>query len=172
MFCSSCGKEAREGAGFCQNCGARLGAPPPIQPRAGFPPVVAVAIAALVCFALITAIAIIAAIAIPNLMRARSHAAEARAIQNIQLLQKAQSRYQAQNGHYASSLEQLATYIPSDLASGVSSGYRFRIQGNAASYEIHAQPLTGNSPWLYSDQTGGIRRSRFSAVPSPVSPMQ
>lgn len=172
MFCSSCGKEAREGPGFCQNCGARLGAPPPGPARAGIPPAVVIAIAALVCFLLITVIAIIAAIAIPNLMRARSQAAEARAIQSIRLLQKAQSQYQAQNGHYASSLEQLATYIPSDLASGVSHGYRFRIQGDAASYEINAEPLTGNSPWLYSDQTGAIRRRRFSAVPSPVSPMQ
>lgn len=140
--------------------------------RAGIPPVVAVAIAALVCFILITVIAIIAAIAIPNLVRARSQAAEAHAIQSIRLLQQAQSRYHVQNGRYASSLEQLETLIPSDLASGVSRGYRFRMQGDAGSYEIHAQPLTGNSSWLYSDQTGAIRRNRFSAVPSPVSPMQ
>jgi len=172
MFCSSCGKEAREGTGFCQNCGARLGAPTPGPSRAGIPPVVVVAIAALVCFVLITVIAIIAAIAIPNLMRARSQGAEARAIQSIRLLQQAQSRYRVQNGHYASSLEQLESLIPSDLASGVSSGYRFRLQGNAGSYQIHAGPLTGNSPWLYSDQTGAIRLSRFSALPSPVSPVQ
>jgi competence protein ComGC len=172
MFCSSCGKEARESAGFCQNCGARLGAPPAAQPRPGIPPVVVWLIAGVVCIGVISVIAIIAAIAIPNLIRARSQAAEVRAIQSIRLLHQAQAQYQAQSGRYASSLEQLDTLIPSDLASGVSGGYRFRVQGNASSYEIHAEPLTGNSSWLYSDQTGAIRRSRHSAIPSPVSPMQ
>ena len=172
MFCSSCGKEVREGAGFCQNCGAPAAAPPPRQPRPGVPPVVVVLIAAVVCIGLITVLAIIAAIAIPNLIRTRSQAAEVRAIQNIQLLHQAQTRFQAQSGRYAASLEQLETLIPRDLASGVSGGYRFRMQGNAGSYEIHAEPLTGRSLSLYSDQTGAIRRSRISALPSPVSPMQ
>jgi type II secretory pathway pseudopilin PulG len=129
-------------------------------------------IAGVVCIGLISVIAIIAAIAIPNLIRARSQAAEVRAIQSIRLLHQAQAQYQAQNGRYAGSLEQLGSLVPSDLASGVSGGYRFRMQGNAGSYEIHAEPLTGRSSWFYSDQTGAIRRGRFSGVPSPVSPMQ
>src|SRR5690242_10859384 len=103
MFCSSCGKEARESAGFCQDCGARLGAPPAAQPRPGIPPVVVWLIAGVVCIGVIS---VIAAIAIPNLIRARSQAAEVRAIQSIRLLHQAQAQYQAQSGRYASSLEQ------------------------------------------------------------------
>jgi type IV pilus assembly protein PilA len=90
----------------------------------------------------------------------REFTGEHSVIQNIRTIHVAQTQYYSQYGHYAQSLEQLGPRITDDLASGTKGAYRFRVEGGAASYEIHAEPLASGRRSFYSDQTMVIRSSR------------
>lgn len=81
-------------------------------------------------------------------------------VQAIRTIHVAQTQYYSQYGHYARSLEQLGPLISDDLASGTKGAYRFRMEGGAASYEIHAEPLASGWRSFYSDQTMAIHWSR------------
>ncbi len=116
----------------------------------------------------IAIILIITAIAVPKLDKMRMQAQEMAAIRQIGTIQTAETQYYSQFGRYAKSLEELgppasgnagpsaADLIPSDLAKGEKTGYRFTLTPTPTGYAIHANPVTFNSTGrrtFYSDQT-------------------
>ena len=122
----------------------------------------------------IAIILIIITVALPKLSRARMYAHETAAIKAIQTLHAGQTQYMSQFGKYAPSLTELgpptngqanasaADLIPSDLAAGDKSGYKFVMKGSLGGYEISAVPLAFNSTGsrtFYSDQSMVIREN-------------
>jgi hypothetical protein len=170
MYCSLCGNALETGARFCPNCGAT--AIPSNPAPAGVPRVVIVAIAVVMAFVFLIVIGIAAAIALPQILQARSRAAELRAFQTIRQLHSAQASFRVQHGRYAESLDELGPLIPSDLPAGVSGRYRFHITGDGTSYSIQAVPLDGRGRPLYSDQTLAIRPGLGFRSPPVISPVQ
>ena len=171
MFCSSCGNALETGARFCPNCGGT--AIPQSKPApAGVPRVVIVVIAVLMLFVFLIVIGIAAAIALPQILQARSRAAELRAVQTVRQFHTAQARFRAQHGRYAESFEELGSLTPSDLAAGASGRYRFHMRGDGASYSIQALPSDGRGRALYSDQTLAIRPGLGLRSPPVISPVQ
>jgi prepilin-type N-terminal cleavage/methylation domain-containing protein len=128
---------------------------------------------------------IIAAIAVPKLDKARMHAQEMAAIEQIKTLQAAQSMYYSQFGKFATKLEELgppasgqagpaaADLIPGDLAKGLKTGYQFILQGGPAGYSINANPQNYGSTGrqtFFSDQTHVIHQNWGSEPATANSP--
>lgn len=109
-------------------------------------------------------IGVIAAIAVPGLLRARSSANEASAVQTLRTLVSAQSTFATTCGNnaYATSLTTLVTgeYASPDIDITPKSGYRFQMvaslgstataadctgQPTQSGYYFRAEPLSGNS---------------------------
>jgi prepilin-type N-terminal cleavage/methylation domain-containing protein len=122
----------------------------------------------------IAIILIILAIAIPRLDKARMHTQEMAAIRQIGTVHTAQTQYYSQFGKFAQNLGELgpptsgqegpaaAGLIPTDLALGTKSGYRFTITGTPTGYQVNANPVTYNGTGrrsFYSDQTLVIREN-------------
>ena len=171
MFCSSCGSALETGARFCPNCGAT--AIPQSRPAsAGVPRVVIVVIVVVMAFIFLIVIGIVAAIALPQILQARSRAAELSAVQTIRQFHTAQARFRAQHGRYAESLEELRPSIPSDLAAGSSGRYRYHMRGDGTSYFVQAVPSDGRGRPFYSDQTLAIRPGLGLRSPPVISPVQ
>jgi Tfp pilus assembly protein PilE len=171
MFCSSCGNALETGARFCPNCGAT--AIPQSQPApAGVPRVLIVVIVAVMAFIFLIVIGIVAAIVLPQILQARSRAAELRVVQSIRQLHTAQTRFRAQHGRYAQSFDELGPLIPGDLAAGGSGRYRFHMRGDGTSYSIQAVPSGGRGRPFYSDQTLAIRPGLGLRSPPVISPVQ
>lgn len=126
----------------------------------------------MVGFIFLIVIGIAAAIVLPQILQSRSRAAELRATQSIRQLHTAQASFRAQHGRYAASLDELRPLIPSDLAAGVSSRYRFHMTGDGMSYSIQAVPLDGRRRPLYSDETLRIQPGPGSHAPLVISPVQ
>jgi type II secretory pathway pseudopilin PulG len=115
---------------------------------------------------------IIAAIAIPNLLAARRAANEGATLRALRTLHSAEATYQATKGrgNYGSLTDlQGVSLIPTDLAGGVKSGYRYKVQvvdatsGRPASFEAVAVPTeyggaaaTGTRSF-FIDETGVLR---------------
>lgn len=97
----------------------------------------------------------------------RSDRSDLGVIQSIRSIHAMETQYYSQYGRYAQTLDELRPWLPDDLASGTRNGYRYRVEGRDASYEIHADPLTAGRESFYSDQTMLIRWSRG---PHPATP--
>ncbi len=112
---------------------------------------------------------VIAAIAIPNLLAARRAANEGAAIKAVRTLHAAEQTYQATygNGSYGSLAElQSGSLITPELASGVKSGYRFKVEvfepskGIPATFAVTAVPTEYGSTGrrsFFVDESGVIR---------------
>lgn len=112
-------------------------------------------------------------VAVPNLMSARSNAAETVVIREVQTIHQAQIQYSSQFGTYATALVELgpptsgasgpsaANLIPASLASGDKDGYRFTMVGAAAGFAVHANPkVFGNTGrrTFYVDENGVVHQ--------------
>jgi hypothetical protein len=90
-------------------------------------------------------------------------------MQTIRALNTAQVQYFSQNGRFAASLREFGPkLVAGELAAGVKSGYRFRVEDSKEGYAIHAEPLkfgTTGSRTFYSDETMIIRQN-VVAVPA------
>jgi type IV pilus assembly protein PilA len=112
---------------------------------------------------------IIAAIAIPNLLAARRAANEGATIKALRTLHSAEATYQATKGEgdYGTLTDlQGDSLISADLASGVRSGYRFKVEcvsrtkDRPAAFEVVAVPTEYGSSGrrsFFIDETGVIR---------------
>jgi prepilin-type N-terminal cleavage/methylation domain-containing protein len=119
-------------------------------------------------------IVILLAVAVPNLMTARSNAAETVVIREIQTIHQAQIQYLSQFGKYASTLVELgppanrapgptaANLIPASLASGDKDGYVFTIISTTAGFAVNANPKvfgTTGRRTFYSDENGVVHQN-------------
>jgi len=131
----------------------------------------------------IAIILIIAAIAVPRMDKARMHAQEMAAIEQIKTIQAGEAMYYSEFGQFATKLEELgppsggqagpsaADLIPGDLAKGIKTGYQFILVGGPNGYTINANPVTFNSTGtrtFFSDQSHVIR-SNWSSEPATVN---
>jgi prepilin-type N-terminal cleavage/methylation domain-containing protein len=122
-------------------------------------------------------IAIIAAIAIPNLLRARLQSNESATVGNIEAINTAQISYNAANGSFATTFDQLTTASPPFLDgdwTGAKSGYNFTLGGDADCFTVNADPTTPGSTgnkYFYSDCSGVIRYSTAGAADSSSTPI-
>jgi type IV pilus assembly protein PilA len=116
----------------------------------------------------IAIILIIVTVALPKLTQATRHAHDVAALKAVQTIHTAQVQYNSQFGRYAASLAELgppasglpnasaADLIPSSLAQGDASGFKFTMTGTQGGYIINAQPVTfgtSGSKTYYSDQS-------------------
>ena len=90
---------------------------------------------------------------------------EARALESIRLLQKAEAQYHVVHRRYAD-LAALgpsgAGLVPKELADGSAAGYEIHVDPSATGYVLTAQHgREGTAPYrsFYSDETGVIRYS-------------
>jgi prepilin-type N-terminal cleavage/methylation domain-containing protein len=128
-------------------------------------------------------ILIIAAIAVPRLDKAREHAQEMAAIEQIKTIQAGQAMFYSQFGRFATKLEELgppasgapgpaaADLIPGDLAKGMKTGYQFLLVGGPNGYTINANPQTFGSTGrrtFFSDQTHVVRQN-WTAEPATAN---
>jgi len=122
----------------------------------------------------IAIILIIVTVALPKLNNATRYAHETAAIKAIQTIHTAQVQYNSQFGRYATSLTELgppasgaanasaADLIPSNLAQGEASQYKFAMSGAQGGYIVNATPATygsSGSRTFYSDQSMVIREN-------------
>lgn len=124
----------------------------------------------------IAIILIIIAIAAPQMGKIRMNAQEMRAASELRTINTAQQQYISQFGHYATSLAELGPptggnaaegpsasgLIPAGLATGVSSGYNFTVNGTAGGYSVLAVPQTYNGTGrrsFFSDQSLTIHQN-------------
>lgn len=129
---------------------------------------------------------IISAIAIPGLLRARSSANEASAVQSLRTLVSAQTTFATTCGSnaYATSLNTLVVgqYASPDIDITPKSGYRFQMVGSLGSspagtdctgqptrsgYYFRAEPLTGNdgTRGFATNQAGTIWQNTLGTAP-------
>ncbi len=112
-------------------------------------------------------IALIAAIAIPNLMAARRAANEGSAINALQKIHLAETGYQGRHGSFGT-LPELAAegLITPEIASGLRSGYRFKVEASEADTEhaasfkavgVPAEYPSGGRRSFFIDESGVIR---------------
>jgi len=119
-------------------------------------------------------IVILLAVAVPNLLTARSNAAETVVIREIQTIHQAQIQYLSQFGKYASTLVELgppangaagpaaANLIPRRLASGDKDGYLFTMIPTATGFAVNANPRVFGSTGrrtFYSDENGVVHQN-------------
>lgn len=131
----------------------------------------------------IAIILIITAMALPKLNRARMQAFEASALKSISTIHTAQTQYYSQFGKFAATLTELgppssgnanaaaSDLIPSDLAAGEKSGYKFTLQATPLGYSVNANPVAfGNtgSRTFYSDQSL-VLRANDTAEPATAT---
>jgi type IV pilus assembly protein PilA len=131
----------------------------------------------------IAIILIIAAIAVPKMDKARMHAQEMAAIEQIKTIQAGEAMYYSEFGQFATKLEELgppsggqaspsaADLIPGDLSKGIKTGYQFILVGGPNGYTVNANPVTFNSTGtrtFFSDQTHVIRNN-WSSEPANVN---
>lgn len=112
---------------------------------------------------------VIASIAIPNLLAARMAANEGAAIRSLRILHGAEQTYQATygRGEYGSLTDlQRGSLISNELASGVKSGYRWKVEvyrpssNSPAAFVVLAVPTEYGSSGrrsFFVDETGVIR---------------
>lgn len=135
----------------------------------------------------IAIILIILAVALPQMNKSRMHAQEMAAIATIKTVNTEEVQYYSEFGHYATSLTQLgppsasggqsgpdaADLIPSNLASGSSSGYNFTVAQTATGYSVSAVPKTFGGTGkrtFYSDESGVIRQNWGAEPATATSP--
>ncbi len=133
----------------------------------------------------IAIILIIATIALPKLNRAKMYAHETACIKTLQTIHTAQTQYQSQFGRYATTLAELgppangqagpaaADLIPTDLALGEKSGYKFTMTGNQGGYVVIAIPVAYNSTGsrtFYTDQTMTVHQNYGQEPATEKSP--
>jgi type II secretory pathway pseudopilin PulG len=118
---------------------------------------------------LLVPVLIIAAIAIPNLLAARRAANEGATIKALRTIHSAEATYQARrgDGDYGTLTDLHGdSLISADLASGVKSGYRFKVEvlsrtkDRPAGFEVVAVPTEYGSTGrrsFFIDETGVIR---------------
>jgi type II secretory pathway pseudopilin PulG len=118
---------------------------------------------------LLVPVMMIAAIAIPNLLAARMAANEGAAIRSLRVLHGAEQTYQANygQGEYGTLTElQKGSLISTELANGVKSGYRLKVEvykassDGPASFAVMAVPTDYGSSGrrsFFIDETGVIR---------------
>ena len=110
---------------------------------------------------------------------------ETLAIQQIGIIQSAQTQYYSQFGKYAQNLAELgpphsgaagpsaADFIPGDISQGKKAGYVFTLQRSPTGYTITAVPeafgKTGRRTF-YSDQTLVMRQNWTAEPPTATSP--
>jgi prepilin-type N-terminal cleavage/methylation domain-containing protein len=131
----------------------------------------------------IAIILIIAAIAVPKMDKARMHAQEMAAIQQIQTIQAGEAMYYSQFGQFATKLEELgppsggpagpaaADLIPGDLAKGIKTGFQFILIGGPNGYTVNANPVNFGSTGtrtFFSDQTHVIRNN-WGSEPATIN---
>ncbi len=133
----------------------------------------------------IAIILIILSVALPQMGKARMHAQEMAAIEELSTINKAEIQYYSQFNQYATVLSQLgppasagapegpqsANLIPGSLASGVSGGYNFTLTATPHGYGVSAVPKAFGSTGrrtFYTDQSG-ITRQNWSADPATAT---
>jgi len=104
-----------------------------------------------------------------------------RAVNLMQILNIAEAKYWRQHGRYGD-LSALgptgANLIPSQLASGKTSGYQFRVTASEYKYTATAWPLIERETGfrsLYSDETGVVRGNwtgQATATSPPITQMK
>ncbi len=97
---------------------------------------------------------------------------EMQAVRIIVTINAAQSQYKKQTGHYAANLNELKTFIQSDLPFSPKSGYNFQLIPTPAGYDLIAWPSGPGHErrTFFSDQTMAIRTST-NAPANRLSPM-
>ena len=135
----------------------------------------------------IAIILIILTFAVPQFNKSRMNANETGAIQALRTITTAEIQYQSQFGEYATNLAQLGPpgaagaaegpqasgLIPSNLATGNSSGYVFTVTQAPTGYAVVAIPKTFNSTGrrtFYTDQSGIVHQNWGSDPATPTSP--
>jgi type IV pilus assembly protein PilA len=134
----------------------------------------------------IAIILIILSIALPQMSKSRMQSQEMAAIATLRTINTEEIQYQSQFGNFATSLTQLgpasagaaegpqaAGLIPSNLATGNASGYKFAIAQTPQGYAATAVPQTFNSTGrrsFYTDQTGTIRENWGQDPATATSP--
>jgi prepilin-type N-terminal cleavage/methylation domain-containing protein len=128
-------------------------------------------------------ILIIAAIAVPKLDKARMHAQEMAAVEQIKTIQAGEAMYYSQFGIFATKLEELgpptggppgpaaADLIPGDLAKGIKTGYQFILVGGPNGFTINANPVTFGSTGrrtFFSDQSHVVHEN-WGAEPATIN---
>jgi len=118
----------------------------------------------------IAVIGIIAAIAVPGLLRSRLSGNEASAVASVRTIFSAQTTYSSScgGGGFAPTLADLGLapagsvpFVPSDLASGMKSGYAFVIAEDGADVLAAAETCNGAS---------APSSTRFVAYGNPTTP--
>jgi type IV pilus assembly protein PilA len=133
----------------------------------------------------IAVIVVILAVAIPNIQKFRLNSAETIVIREVQTIAQAQTQYQSQFGHYASTLTELgpahgaadspaaAGLIPGKLASGEKDGYVFSLTSTTSGYVVNAVPKTFGSTGrrtFYLDQNGVVHENWGPQPANDASP--
>jgi prepilin-type N-terminal cleavage/methylation domain-containing protein len=123
----------------------------------------------------IAIILVIMGMAIPAFRQAHMQALETGAKRAIQVVHTAQFQHQTQQGRFATDLAELGArkLLPSDLAAGQKSGYKYRMTGTEAGYVINASPVTfgtTGSHTYYSDETMVLRENDTSDPATAESP--
>ena len=128
-------------------------------------------------------ILIIAAIAVPKLDKARMHAQEMAAVEQIKTIQAGEAMFYSQFGQFATKLEELgpptggpagpaaADLIPGDLAKGIKTGYQFILIGGPNGFTINANPVNFGSTGrrtFFSDQSHVIHEN-WGAEPATIN---
>ncbi len=133
----------------------------------------------------IAIILIILSVALPQMGKARMHAQEMAAIEELSTINKAQIQYYSEFNQYATALSQLgppastssqdgpqaANLIPGSLASGVSGGYNFTLSATPQGYGVSAVPKAYGSTGkrtFYTDQSG-ITRQNWTQDPATAT---
>ena len=132
----------------------------------------------------IAIILIILSVALPQMGKARMHAQEMAAIEELSTINKAEIQYYSEFNQYATALGQLgppasggaegpqaANLIPGSLASGSSGGYNFTITTSAQGYSVSAVPKAFGSTGrrtFYTDQSG-ITRQNWTQDPATAT---
>ena len=112
----------------------------------------------------IAIIALLSAIAIPNLLRARSNAAEANASSAMHTIVASEVGYRATHSTYTNLFNlgaETPPYIDSALSSGTKQGYDFAVSGTSGTqfYATGVPNGTATSHGFYVDEDGILCRS-------------
>jgi type IV pilus assembly protein PilA len=133
----------------------------------------------------IAIILIILSVALPQMGKARMHAQEMAAIEELSTINKAEIQYYSQFNQYATALGQLgppassgaaegpqaANLIPGSLASGASGGYNFTLTASPQGYGVSAVPRAFGSTGrrtFFTDQSG-ITRQNWTQDPATAT---
>jgi prepilin-type N-terminal cleavage/methylation domain-containing protein len=133
----------------------------------------------------IAIILVIITVSLPPLEKGRMLAREMAASKAVQTIQTVEVMYQAEYGHYATTLRELgppesgpssaaaAGLMSHTLASGAVGAYRFKLAGDSETFAITAEPavcaVSGRKSF-YMDQAGFLRATDCPNTPSASSP--